>query len=304
MRVLGVYLLSILALTAVSHGQTAPPPADVGQLEQTKVLTSLGKQLMLGADGKMWLLINFNIAKGWHLYWKNPGASGKPPTVSVTLSDGWTKGELLFPRPSVLHSDDGIQYGYEESLVLLQQVIPPPTSGPTSGSSTPNIGDGASGRQSNAGPLPALTARVALTWLVCKDVCRAGSIELAATFDPPSPGGYGLLESYPVPIPQSCARIENRDGDLSLRISQPQAAAGKITFVPEVCPGIEFIGTEPFVMPVLAGSAQLNLPFTADRSNALGGQLSVRGLVLMGSGRDESAFFVDLPVPIGSIGQN
>ena len=45
-----------------------------------------GRQTYLG--------LNFQLEKGWHIYWINPGDSGQPPRVQWHLPDGLSVGEI------------------------------------------------------------------------------------------------------------------------------------------------------------------------------------------------------------------
>ena len=45
--------------------------------------------------GKVGVLLE--VEPGWHVYWMNPGDSGAPTTVSLTLPPGFTAGPVRFP---------------------------------------------------------------------------------------------------------------------------------------------------------------------------------------------------------------
>ena len=43
--------------------------------------------------------IKFDLAPGWHTYWKNPGDSGLPPDIKWTTPQGISEAKMLWPAP-------------------------------------------------------------------------------------------------------------------------------------------------------------------------------------------------------------
>lgn len=68
----------------------------------------------------------FDVAKGWHIYWKNAGDAGLPPKAEWKLPQGFTVGELRFPVPK-RHTDSvgTVTNILEGEPVLLVTVTPP-----------------------------------------------------------------------------------------------------------------------------------------------------------------------------------
>jgi thiol:disulfide interchange protein DsbD len=100
------------------------------------------------AGGELWVALRFQLAPGWHIYWRNPGDSGGPPVVRWQLPPGVTVGEFEWPVPARIPLGPLVNFGYEESIVLPAKVtFAPGTAG---------------------GPL-----RIGgfVRWLICKDVC-------------------------------------------------------------------------------------------------------------------------------------
>ncbi len=109
-----------------------------------------GKPFMLG--------VRFEIDPGWHIYWKNPGDSGLPTQLKLTLPDGFTQSELMFPVPERLQlPGDIVNYAYENQVMLMVRITPPT-----------NLIDGK--------PI-SITGKA--SWLVCKDDCRPGGATLS-----------------------------------------------------------------------------------------------------------------------------
>jgi DsbC/DsbD-like thiol-disulfide interchange protein len=118
-----------------------------------------GRQTYLG--------LNFQLEKGWHIYWINPGDSGQPPRVQWHLPDGLSVGEIEWPAPSRLGTSTIVDFGYDDAVMLLV---------PVRVSST----------------LPAnKTVRIdaELSVLVCREICVPGKtqISLSLPIEPRAP---------------------------------------------------------------------------------------------------------------------
>jgi DsbC/DsbD-like thiol-disulfide interchange protein len=99
--------------------------------------------------------IRLRMRPGWHVYWKNPGDSGLPPTVSWTLPQGFRAGPLEWPAPTRFLDEGLVTYGYHDEVVLPVRIETP----------NPIQDDSVS-----------IAARV--EWLECKDVCLPGAAVL------------------------------------------------------------------------------------------------------------------------------
>jgi DsbC/DsbD-like thiol-disulfide interchange protein len=107
-----------------------------------------------------WLGVRLSIDPGWHVYWKNPGDAGLPTRVKLSLPDGFTADPLEFPTPRRFEQPGNIVvFGYENSVVLLTKVTPPP-----------NLPANFQGQ-----------FHAAVTWLVCSDICIPGKAALDLT---------------------------------------------------------------------------------------------------------------------------
>lgn len=61
----------------------------------------------------------------WHTYWKNPGDSGIPITVTWTRPENVEIGDLNWPTPSVNRTDSIVDFGYAERAILTTRVTLP-----------------------------------------------------------------------------------------------------------------------------------------------------------------------------------
>ncbi len=106
--------------------------------------------------GTNWIGIKFELDPQWHLYWQNPGDSGAAPRFNLTLPNGVDAGEIEWPTPKRIPIAHLMNYGYEESVVLLIPI---------------NIG---AGFKEDSLPI-ALKGE----WLVCKEDCIPGHGQLS-----------------------------------------------------------------------------------------------------------------------------
>lgn len=65
-----------------------------------------------------WVGVLFDLEKGWHIYWVNPGDSGQPPKIQWQLPPGFQAKEVRWPSPVRLGAGTVIDYGYEGRVLL------------------------------------------------------------------------------------------------------------------------------------------------------------------------------------------
>jgi DsbC/DsbD-like thiol-disulfide interchange protein len=63
--------------------------------------------------------LRFELEKGWHVYWANPGDSGEPPRVTWDLPAGIKAGDIEWPAPRRLGTPTIVDYGYEDAVTLI-----------------------------------------------------------------------------------------------------------------------------------------------------------------------------------------
>lgn len=92
--------------------------------------------------------IRLRMRPGWHVYWKNPGDSGLPPSVTWTLPPGFEAGPIEWPPPERFLDEGLMTYGYRGEVILPVRIHTP-------------------------GRIPGDSALVAarVDWLECKDIC-------------------------------------------------------------------------------------------------------------------------------------
>lgn len=72
------------------------------------------------------LAVTFDIAPGWHLYWKGQNDSGMPIEVDLTLPEGFKAGEMRWPAPErYVLPGDLVDYVYHNRVTLIVPVSVP-----------------------------------------------------------------------------------------------------------------------------------------------------------------------------------
>lgn len=102
-----------------------------------------------------WLGVHFAIADGWHIYWQNPGDSGIPTSVALTLPEDFTQPAIHWPVPNKHDTSGIIDFGYTQETTLLLPIEVP--------------------KQFDGDVIP---IRAEVSWLVCKDICIPESATL------------------------------------------------------------------------------------------------------------------------------
>ncbi len=74
-----------------------------------------------------WVAIHFQLEKGWHAYWKNPGDAGMTSAIDWVLPKGFTASATQWPYPQKFNQDSMITFGYEDEVWLLTRITPPAT---------------------------------------------------------------------------------------------------------------------------------------------------------------------------------
>lgn len=66
----------------------------------------------------LWVGLQIAHQPEWHTYWKNPGDSGLPTTLTWTLPAGIEAGEVAWPVPKKIPVGPLANYGYEGTVLL------------------------------------------------------------------------------------------------------------------------------------------------------------------------------------------
>jgi thiol:disulfide interchange protein DsbD len=89
------WLAAMAAIAMLASPAAAQPTGNSEHAEVTLVFersAAAPGDTLLGA-------VRFKLADKWHIYWRNPGDSGLPPSVTWASSPQVTAGEFKFPAP-------------------------------------------------------------------------------------------------------------------------------------------------------------------------------------------------------------
>lgn len=163
---------------------TAVVEADIAQLEA---------RLLVSSDPTPRIGVLFDLAPGWHLYWRNPGETGLAPSLAFEVT-GHRVGEVAWPAPRTFREADGLftTYGYE-TRVLLFAPIEAIDSVIDAGAATDVV-------------------HVTASVLVCRTQCVPASFTLSTPLDPGLPGPQqtwvdALFRDAEARVPVSAARL-------------------------------------------------------------------------------------------------
>lgn len=111
--------------------------------------------------------VELELAEGWKTYWRMPGASGVPPSLTWTGSTNVTKAEVSLPAPRRFADRDGDTVGYKGAVTFPVRVTP-------------------------ADPAKPVTLALQLELGVCKDICipvqQTLSLDIPSGSQDTSPG--------------------------------------------------------------------------------------------------------------------
>ncbi|MGH0030927.1 MAG: protein-disulfide reductase DsbD family protein [Myxococcota bacterium] len=109
--------VALVASAWITTAQAAIGPSAEGAVENGEpgVRATLLVDAEAGRAG-VW----FELADGWHLYWRNPGDSGLAPEIEFAADGGASEfGEIAWPVPRAFREDVDIRtYGYEGRVLL------------------------------------------------------------------------------------------------------------------------------------------------------------------------------------------
>jgi thiol:disulfide interchange protein len=133
--------------------------------------------LAVAPGGTVTVALEQVIEPGWHSYWSNPGDAGLPTEIAWHLPPGWKAGAIQWPYPLRQPIGPLMDYGYQDKVRLLVNLIAPNHAAPGS-----RIGIGAD-----------------VTWLACKNMCvpEAAKLDLVLFVEAnPAPPDAVTAESF------------------------------------------------------------------------------------------------------------
>jgi len=131
--------------------------AATAQGAHTKVELVLAAETVKPGDTVL-AAVHLRMDKGWHTYWKNPGASGQETKIDWELPPGVTAGAIQWPVPEKTAEEDLNTYVYVNDAVLLVPLKLAPELKPGT-----------------------VELKAKVSWLECEKQCVPGDGEVKAT---------------------------------------------------------------------------------------------------------------------------
>lgn len=192
------YLPLLLLAGAAAHAAVGPASSN----EQSSVRL-ISPWRVAPSSGDLELGLHFTTAPSWHVYWKNSGDAGYPPSLELTEAGGRVAGsEILWPVPHRFDLPGGlVAFGYEDEVVYPVRVTRTAATG--------------------AAPADRLVLSAEVDYLVCEVDCIPYSYTLkidqpiAATGEA-DPATAPLFERWRGQLPTPLARAQGAGSTAAL----------------------------------------------------------------------------------------
>jgi thiol:disulfide interchange protein DsbD len=181
---LAALIFSCFAAPALAQPLPGPRQVDVA-LHSARAAVAPGERFTI--------VLRETINEGWHTYWRNPGDSGEPTTLTWTMPAGWSAGEIQWPAPEAVPFAMLVNYGYEGEVLFPVEVTAP----------------------ANARVGSSVTLSAQAYWLVCSDICIPESATVTLTLPVQAQGRDD---------PQWALRVAEAVVDLPRRVEGVNAA--------------------------------------------------------------------------------
>ena len=197
--------------------QASPALAQSGALPDAdpKVVASfIPERASVSPGGTVTVALREVIRDNWHTYFINPGDSGAPTEIKWKLPEGWSAAAPKFPYPERIPVGPLMNFGYEDEVVLLNEITAP----------------------ANAAPGQTVTLEADVMWLVCSDVCIPEETHLSVPLSvadgspPPTAENAELFAAARAKLPNASpwkARYQATDDRFGLLIEAPELASAR-----------------------------------------------------------------------------
>jgi len=248
-------VMSLLLLPGLASAQSPGARAVAAQIVAESASVRPGTPFVVA--------VYFRIDPGWHIYWKNPGDTGLPTSVSWDLPKGFTASDLLYPVPQRFVQQGLSSYGYEREVALLSRITP--------------AADLEPGK---------VTIRAHASWLACRIECTPGKADLAMTLSVRSQAPIDderwaallrtAISRVPEPASGTSASLQSINGRMVLHVTGLSLASGSTAYFVPSDPGILAEGAQ---QDARIGSASVTIdlrPAKGTHARRLNGVLVVQ----------------------------
>lgn len=256
--VIGLVLVATSASAQVDVERT--PPVEVS-LEIDHQVVAPHEMFNVG--------VRWRIAEGWHIYWKNPGNTGRATTLEFGSKDSRVRFEdVQFPAPEVFDADriEDLGYGHTGSPLFFAPAV-----------------------VVRGGDVDSVSITAKVDWLACRKTCISGRRTLETTI---------RVGQTAVPDPTAKARFEGASamvarvaGPDSYSVADIRLSDDRMEFTFEVDEGELLLR----LMPVFPGGVDCKL-VDFDVLNGQSGGLTAK-MAVVGSQCLNGFGLVGLPAP-------
>jgi DsbC/DsbD-like thiol-disulfide interchange protein len=278
---------AVISGEAIAQFSPGPPGQRQAQLtaDQLVDVRVMLDRAEVGPGETFHVIAVFDIDRPWHLYWKNPGEAGAlPPSVNVTVPDGFEVGEMRWPRPKRLNSPAGEMFCYENQLALFVPVTAPA-----------ELEDGE------------VTIETSFRYAVCDaDRCLFGTGSQKPRLRTTSTVGSEatslsernarVLERHLPRLPRTLTESDQTEialDETTLSITVPAHGYGRATFFPYDVAGVEFGKPE---MTFEDDRLTVTVPLSINPNNFRSGTPTAGGLIALGQEPDGPSYEGAVPI--------
>lgn len=206
----------ILVLILIGSAAAAPPAQELvrAQLLANTTAVKPGQSFTIG--------VLLKIEPRWHVYWLNPGDSGRATTVKFTMPKGFKVGAVQYPVPLKFDQlADVIGYGYENEVLITADVKTP----------------------FELKDISEIAIAADVQWLSCRDACVPGKASVSVKLpvsEKPSKANEKLFAEWAERFPRGKHpdvdlgewEVDPRSGTSVARVSWTGQAPAKVELYP------------------------------------------------------------------------
>ncbi len=255
-----------------TYNQPPLPETTPDGMAEASIRTDVG---WVGPNQTFHIIVPIKPVEGWHIYWKNPGASGSPTEFEVNGPSGFNIGDPIYPRPMGIYSEEGATYGYKDVAAFFIPVTAPE-----------ELSDGE------------VTFHAEAFWLACRGSCVRGSQKLSIAVSTKADGAGPehkdmTLKRFQSALPKPLSTLEGASVNFSgnaLHIAG-NTTLEPIQFVGDTVSGVRFY-SDHSELKRNQQEFHLSVPVNIDFDNAGQDVVDIEGLLLFGRKQTDPAYVV------------
>ena len=273
---LGLFVLACLGVTApeLNPARNHQPPLPTVEPEGKAEASIRADVGWVGPNQTFHIIVPIKPVEGWHIYWKNPGASGAPTEFDVQAPEGFVIGNTIYPRPIGFYSEEGATYGYKKTAAFFIPITAPK-----------QLDDGE------------VTFKGDAYWLACKSNCVRGTRTLTLSMKTKSEEGPQhkdmTLQRFKTVIPKPIRLLEESSVQFAgnaLHITG-QAIQRPISFIGDNTLGVRYFQNQTTI-DVTESGFHLTIPTELDFANAGSDVIELEGLLLVGRNKTDPSYVI------------